>query len=140
MIMAALPSSYVNRSGPLYVVMDGYLQVNSTQHYIFHLAVQNIGASFKINGHKVLDLPSQAEGKSTIRLVLQKEYIHRVLVEVQSFSNASKAIALYWKRSDDNEFKELTEFFYSYNGLIILVYQLFQCSNFFFFSLWGSYI
>lgn len=111
-----LPSSYVDRSGPLYVVMDGYLQVNVTQHYTFQLVTKNIGASFKINGHKVLDLPAQEDGKSTIRVVLQKEYIHRVLVEVQSFSNLSKSIALHWKISDNSEFKEFTESFYSYNG------------------------
>ncbi len=96
--------------------MDGYLQVNETQHYTFQLVTKNVGASAKINGHKILDMPPQADGISTVRVVLQKEYIHRVLVEVQSFSNLPKSIALNWKISDDAEFKEFTESFYSYNG------------------------
>lgn len=98
--------------------MDSYLQVNVTQSYTFQIVAKNVGVTMKIDSHAVLNMPLQAEGKSTARVVLQKEYIHLIQVEVQSISNLTKSVALQWKTSDTAEFKEFTESFYSYNGTL----------------------
>lgn len=110
------PSSLVAHAGPLYIIMEGYLQLDRTQHYTFQLLSQNIGVSLKIDGRSILEYTPQAEGKSTARVVLQHAYIHSVSIEIQSFSNSTKSLAMFWKTNDDEEFQEFTNLFFNFKS------------------------
>ncbi len=100
----------------MYVVYDSYLQVNVTQHYFFKFEAANVALTFKINGAKILSFPSNPAGQSTAKVVLQKEYIHHLVVELSGYTSAAKTATMSWKREADANFVEFTDSFYSFNS------------------------
>lgn len=92
------------------------MQVNKTQHYFIQIVSQTVGVALFVDGQEVTSFPPQPESKSTTKLVLQNDYIHKISLEVQSFSNDTKLMSVSWKMKEEDTFVNLTPYF-SYRGM-----------------------
>jgi hypothetical protein len=98
-------------------VLTGYFKVPETAQYEFRLAGTNVGGSVSINNKTLILANLEMEELRTTRPVfLEKDRIHKLLIDFFSFSDKTRSINLSYRVREVGDFATLNTTFISQNG------------------------